>query len=176
MSEIKSENKSTLKRVLQFENIATVLGFIVDTITLASIILALNSQNASSLPPIITPGLALGIWCLAAYTYIALLHSYWEKQMSVKGYSDTFGMFLLNDLMLRFRNPFALLPAVVLIITLLGIAGADKSGWIGGILLLGTIAAVVGIGVFYYEIQYKAGQDKSKRLFRLTEIDLQWAL
>jgi len=70
MSESVPAKKSFPKKFFQFDQIARIIGFIVDVITLLSILFALK-LNRIDLPSFITPGLALGIWFIASYTYLA---------------------------------------------------------------------------------------------------------
>ena len=128
MDDPRPDNKSTIKKFLQFDKFALILGFVVDSITLVSILLAVSLSGTVGLASFITPVLAFVIWLLAVYTYVAYLHHHWETNL-VQGLEDKFSMFLVNDLLLRFRKPLLLFPAVVSVITLLWIAAsADKSG------------------------------------------------
>ena len=114
------KNSSRSKAFFAFERTALVIGFVVDSITIVSILLALVSvddTSSLSLPTFITPALAWGVWFLAMYTCLALLHGYWERHRHAAGYSKHFRTFLVVDLV-RFRNPILLFPLIVLVILL----------------------------------------------------------
>lgn len=115
-------NTSTTHRSLKFDKFALVIGFIVDSITIASIIGIIKAQDSQiHLSRIITPGVAFGIWVLAFYLCIAIFHKHWKKEKAIRKYEDTFRLFLINDLIWRFRKPFLLLPIIILIILICGI-------------------------------------------------------
>ena len=126
MSESTPEKKSPVTKFFQFDPIARIIGFVVDVITLLSLLFAIR-LNSVDLPSFITPALALGIWCIASYTYLAYLHRYWEMKMLEKQFHRRFGTFLVGDLVLHFRSPFVLLPAFVLIIILVAILASNPT-------------------------------------------------
>ena len=118
MSKAKS-GKTRIKRAPSFDKLALILGFIVDSITLASILLAIDFKGSQlALPNFITPGLAFVVWLLAVYTYIAFLHSYWSSHKAEKDLAETFAGFLGGDLILRFRSPWLLFPGLVSVVSL----------------------------------------------------------
>jgi len=129
MDEPQSNHKTTTRKFFQFDKLALVLGFVVDSITLTSILLAISLPGGSfTLATFITPGLAFAIWLLMLYTYFAYLHYYWEKNLTEQNLADKFSLFLVNDLLFQFRKPLLLFPAIILIIALFWIAvSADKS-------------------------------------------------
>lgn len=134
-----------LKKLLGFDKIALILGFVVDTVTLVSILLSISAGNvAPSIRGLISPGFAFVIWLLAVYTYFAFLHSYWDRKKAVEHYSNRFGAFLVNDLLFKFRNPLALFPAFISTITLFWILYLlDASGGLFGASL--TVLVLIGI-------------------------------
>jgi len=68
MSEMKK--KGMLRSFLKFDTFALIVGFIVDIITLVSIVLSLQiPEIRNNLPNFITPGFAFGLWVLALYIY-----------------------------------------------------------------------------------------------------------
>jgi len=173
MSEPNSNYKPLLKRVFQFERIATIIGFVVDTITLISILLALNLENKSlTLPNIVTPGLAYGLWFITCYTYLAYLHYWWEKNRLEKGYHEKFSTFLLADLILRFRSPLALFPAFALIIILIALLVSNLAVLVPVSLFIGLPLAtvfIVKIGSTIDALRDEERKNKSKQL-----IDKNW--
>ncbi|MBI5566638.1 MAG: hypothetical protein HY870_17185 [Chloroflexi bacterium] len=158
MTESTQDKKPLLKRILQFDRIATIVGFIVDVITLASLILALN-LNPLTLPRFLSPGLALGIWVIACYTYLAYVHYYWEKNRKQKRFRNQFSQFLLRDLIREFRSPAALFPAIVLAVLFVAVLSLDTA--------LSTIALIAGIvlcivGPFALAIRSDSDTDEKK--------------
>lgn len=108
-----------VKKLFRFEKAALILGFIVDTITIATILLTINLPRADNLlPSVITPWVALIIWILATYIYLAYLHHFWETNISKENLSVKFSTFMVDDLFFRFRYPWKLLPLLVLIVLL----------------------------------------------------------
>ncbi|MGF1571063.1 MAG: hypothetical protein ACFCVD_23800 [Nodosilinea sp.] len=97
------------------------LGFIADIIAISSINISLKANGSENLPGFINPGSAFVIWILAFYTYICFLNNYWKKHRESKGYSYSFSLFLLEDLLLEFSEPILFFPAIISIITLLWI-------------------------------------------------------
>jgi hypothetical protein len=114
--ETNSNSKGFAHRLFSYETFgisATVVGFVVDSIAIASLLLAIRLDS----PIILTPYHALFIWCIAVFTYFCMLQIYWRrKQPNLQG---AFGGFLLfyvpgNQLLL-------LLPLLVLILFLIWI-------------------------------------------------------
>jgi hypothetical protein len=126
MNEEKKETKSS--SFLRFDTIALILGFIVDAITIVSIVLAIQIPEVTkNLPNFISPGLAFALWVLAVYVYFGFLRSVWDKHQAEKKFSDKFSLFLADDLLFSFRYPALLFPAVVALVILFWIASTDSS-------------------------------------------------
>jgi hypothetical protein len=130
----------------KFDKAALILGFVVDSITIISILFAINvSQITINLQSFISPGLAFSIWVISAYTYLALLHRYWENSEEFS--KNSFSYFLFTDLLFHFKRPFFHFPTLVLVILLFWIAYvADKSGGLAG--GLGALLFIVGFVTF----------------------------
>jgi len=108
-----------VKKLFRFEKAALILGFIVDTITILTILLTITLPRADNLlPSVITSWLALIVWILATYTYFAYLHHYWERNILKESLSEKFSVFIVDDLVFRFRYPWKLLPLPILIVLL----------------------------------------------------------
>lgn len=168
MTEPTQDKKSLLKTIFQFDRIATIIGFIVDTITLVSLILALN-LNPLTLPSFLSPGLALGIWVIACYTYLSYAHFYWEKNRKQKRFRNRFGLFMIYDLIREFRSPLTLFPAIVLVVLLVAVLSLNEALF-GISITIGIMLIVVGI--FVYADRSDNDTDE-KRVKRFT--DENWA-
>jgi hypothetical protein len=139
-----ANKESKLKNFFKFDNVALIVGFTVDIITLTSIVFSLRISNISeNLPTFISPALATCLWILAVYLYFAYLHSYWENHQSDNKYSDKFSRFLAGDLLVSFRNPLLLLPGIIALISLFWIASTESSGVYFGLVIMLTI--ILGI-------------------------------
>jgi hypothetical protein len=107
----------------RFGLIATFIGFIVDTITLTALI---NSRVAPVIPFIDKPIDATGkflVWTVALVTYLGFLREYWlglSRRLSTRP-SDTFSRFLFYDVILGFKQTFALIPVLFLVYYLVSI-------------------------------------------------------
>jgi hypothetical protein len=111
----------------KFFTFALVIGFVVDTITLISILLSLRLNNGIFvLPTFINHWLAFSVWVLGFYLYLALLHSYWQKNVVSKNFQQTLGGFLIRNLILEFCSPFLSLLGLVSLITLVWIASFEQ--------------------------------------------------
>jgi hypothetical protein len=87
MDDPRLDSKSAVKRFLQFDKFALILGFVVDSITLVSILLAVSLSGTVALASFITPVLAFAIWLLAVYTYV----EGWTSQDSPRLHRGTEG-------------------------------------------------------------------------------------
>jgi hypothetical protein len=106
-----SENGSFFKG----DSILRVIGFIADMIAILSVLFAIKIEAVSNeLPRILSPWILFPIWVMAAYTYICWLHSYWKKTTQDHSWSKRFRVFVVGDLLVRFRSPYLLIPAVLL--------------------------------------------------------------
>jgi hypothetical protein len=147
----KAKRKTTMvKRILSFDKIALILGFVVDSITLALILLSIDVGSGEfTVPSFISPWLAFSIWVLAVYTYLAFLHSYWEKHQADQNLSQRFRDFLLFDLILKFHNPLLSAPAIISIMTLFWIASYEPAiiGIIVVVAILSVIDAMITFGL-----------------------------
>jgi len=92
---------------------ATIVGFIVDSITLLSILLNLSAGFTTSIFANAWLGFLIAI--LAIISYIGYLHTFWEKNFEKQHLRSRFFSFLTDDLILDFRYPFLVLPIVILI-------------------------------------------------------------
>jgi len=121
--------------------IGTILGLIVDTVAILQLTGYLFQPFSNSFPKT-SPYFAISIWLLAIFTYLALLHSYWERHRESENLDSSFSGFLIGDLMLEFHKPFLLLPFIFLLLVFFPIAVfADSSyvtvGVCGGLLVMG---------------------------------------
>lgn len=141
------ENKETKSNsFLRFDTIALVLGFVVDIITILSIVFAIKLPELSeNLPNFISPGLAFALWLLAVYVYFGFLRSIWDKHQEEKKFSDKFSLFLADDLLFSFRYPALLFPAIVALIVLFWIALLDSSGMFPAFVFLALVFGSVGL-------------------------------
>jgi len=140
MNELRKK-KTTLEKFFTFDKIALMIGFIVDTITLISILLSFQLSNGDLfLPTFVTPWFALGLWALGEYIYLSLLHSYWQKNIDGKSLQPTFGGFLINDLVLGFHNPVLSFLGLISAIVLIWIAFYEP--------VIAILAGVLGVFVF----------------------------
>ena len=118
---VTSTNKRRPKNIKMTEKITwagTIIGLIVDLIAITQIIaFTLNrSTNSSYLSVFIRPSVGVVIWGLAFFVYLAFLHLYWENHNADKNFSSKFFWFLVNDLVLKFKKPFLLLPVIIWVI------------------------------------------------------------
>lgn len=164
-----SRQKIPMGKFFAFDKIALVIGFIVDTITLTSILLSIRLTNGSFvLPHFITPWLALSLWVLGEYIYLALLHSYWQKNINTKNLQPSFSKFLTKDLIQNFHNPFLSFLGLVSLITLIWIASFDTT--IAGLLTgLGFI-----VGLFWFIHIITTSSDVKVSEFQKKQIDTNW--
>jgi hypothetical protein len=58
--------------------VAVTLGFIVDTIAIVHIVLAIRITQVDY--GVISSGTAFGIWLIAGFMYLSFLKAYWEKK------------------------------------------------------------------------------------------------
>ena len=151
-----------------FTRLATIIGFIVDIITIVSILLAIRVSEESltimfsGIP--ITPELAFSIWVLATFTYFGILHSIWERIEKSANGKGSFWNFLWKDLIVRFERPFLLLPIIVLILLLFWISAEIAIG----IIIIGTIF-IISLGV-PFGMDLNDEKERAKKL-----IDENWA-
>ena len=124
------------------------------------------------LPTFITPGLALGIWFIASYTYLAYLHRYWEMNVLEKRFHQRFGTFLVGDLVLRFRSPFALLPAIVLLIVLIAILASNVTFLLLTIMLVVPVCLV--LGWMYVQRVRNELRDEEEKIKSKSPVDENW--
>jgi len=121
---IQTANTSFGKRLFASEyllrdNILRVIGFVADIIAIGSLIWQIISYNTASThisAPIYKMflWLVILIWLIAGYTYICYLHSYWEKTRKSEKWAHRFAAFVVGDLVVRFRKPVLIFPAVIL--------------------------------------------------------------
>lgn len=132
-----------------FGMIATLTGFIVDSIA----IIALVSQGVTPSIPILGPSAQILIWALALFSYLGFLRDYWRKALKHQKdepYDSRFEYFLLSDLP-RLRNPYALLGFVFLFFMMIwilsGVSSANQPpAFIA--FFMGIIVLFVVIGIF----------------------------
>ena len=143
-------NKTRFQKVFKFEGVATLIGLIADIFTIGSILFALRLPDVTGkpLPFFITPALALAIWVIGLYVYFSLLHSFWEKNKEKNNFQEEFPVFLLYDLLIKFRSPFALLPAIIFIILYIFIVSDKFYEYISPLCISGlVIVGVVCLGI-----------------------------
>lgn len=133
-------------KIDQIGYIATIIGFIVDTITIFGLLISFNSLEESSLSfsPDILPWIALSVWILGVFTYIGILEAIRKKH-----YSDTKNLreYIDKILFQKFESPFLFLPAILSFIAFAWIYAylplPLDGKIIGGLfLLLGFIGAI----------------------------------
>ena len=99
-----------------------IIGFIADLTAIGSILLAIKLPNlGQSLPLIVNPIFAFGIWMIGAYLYVSYLHKYWKENSGKSLWAKRFSVFLVGELIIKFRRPFLLLPGFVWIVALVWI-------------------------------------------------------
>jgi len=98
----------------KFDSLALLIGFIVDLITLSTILLSFLGFRVKGLHLVVSPSFAFALWVLSAYTYLAFLHTFWEKHLHEKQYADKFSVFLIDEVFVHFREPWLLLPVLLL--------------------------------------------------------------
>lgn len=148
---VTSTNKRRPKNIKMTEKITwagTIIGLIVDLIAITQIIaFTLNrSTNSSYLSVFIRPSVGVVIWGLAFFVYLAFLHLYWENHNADKNFSSKFFWFLVNDLVLKFKKPFLLLPVIIWVIVgfpLLSLVGMIFPSCLGTFLMLGVVILFV---------------------------------
>lgn len=169
MSESHDSEGHKLEKVFRFDKFALLLGFIVDSITLGSILLALQS-GVNLYTGLITPTLAIVVWSLAAYIYFAYLHHYWEGNQEARYLADSFGVFLVYDLIFTFRFPLLLFPGVILFIFMVWIAFvADKSYFLAVPLGFGLIFGIAWLFAARDTFADQVSNSRSKR-----RVDQNW--
>jgi hypothetical protein len=100
-----------------------VIGFAADMIAIVTVLFAIKTEMVlKALPFILSPWILFPIWVMAAYTYICLLHSYWTRTLETERWSKKFKVFIVGDLIFRFRAPYMLIPVLLLGIMLVWIA------------------------------------------------------
>jgi hypothetical protein len=92
---------------------ATIIGFIVDSVTLLSILLNLTAGFTTSIFANAWIGFFIAI--LAFVSYFGYLHTFWENNLQKQSLKSRFFSFLSEDLILDFRYPFLILPIIALI-------------------------------------------------------------
>ena len=126
---------------MKFDRIALVLGFVVDSFAIISIVMAIKISNVSiNLPGYISPGLAFTIWLIAGYTYLGLLHRYWENYDEFS--KNSFGNFIFVELAFHFKKPLLLFPGFILVVLLFWISSSSESRDIYN-LLLGVFLIII---------------------------------
>ena len=149
-----------------FAMVATILGFIVDSIAIVTILIATSLDEET--PAFISPDLALGILVLAAFSYFGWLHSYWLENR--EKYNAYFSLFVIRDLMLDFQSPKHLFPLATLIV-MFGLitfptVGRNEASLLGAIGFFGGIGIFLGIiALVIYkvsEVEEKSTKSKGK--------------
>lgn len=138
------KRKINLGKFFVFDKVALIIGFIVDTVTLVSILISLRLSSGNFvLPHFVTPWTAFGIWILGEYIYLAILYSYWEKNCEDQRLKPTFFKFLTSNIILGFQNPFLSFLGLVSLLILIWIAYSEHSM---------SIASIVGVAGFIFAI------------------------
>lgn len=120
---------------VMFDATARIIGFAVDAVAMASLLLAINMGS----PIVLTPLHALFIWCIAVFTYFSLLQIYWRREVASKS-EKTFRLFLGG---LPSENLLLLLPLVVAAIFAILILGEMSRADRGATLLVIYCIAMV---------------------------------
>lgn len=141
-----AKRKSIFER---FAVSATFLGFIVDSITMISILFAVSVGGVSVLSVPLTPFHAVIVWILASFTYMGILHKYWTNNQDKEQLNPDFWLFLSEDLIKGFKNPFLLLPVVFSVVMFV---------WIFvELILFSTFVAIIVTILFILFIMIVAG-------------------
>jgi hypothetical protein len=169
---------STINQLKQFWNglskpekatwIAVTLGFIVDSIAIVHIILAIRLTQVDY--GVISSGTAFGIWLIAGFMYLSFLKAYWEKNRKIQIFHRDFRFFLLRDLLFNFEKPLLLLPLVLLTLLFFGILGSvDPQGALN--IMVGTCLGFVLLLLIMFKFigNEIVNQDKEMALQRPTE-------
>lgn len=163
----KRKQKNSL--FFKFDKIALILGFVVDTIAIVSIVLALKiSETSIKLPTYISRGLAFTIWLIAGYIYLSFLHKFWENNEAFS--KKPFGYFVFRELIHQFRKPALLFPGFVLIILLFGIVSAVDNNE-GMIVIVGMVLLII---LFGSSDVYRAKTNKEINQGYKDKIDNEW--
>jgi hypothetical protein len=92
-------------------------------IAIVTVLFAIKTEMVlKALPFILSPWILFPIWTMAAYTYLCWLHSHWDKNRQKWNWSKKFKVFIVGDLIFRFRAPYLLIPVLLLGIMLVWIA------------------------------------------------------
>lgn len=133
--------KPLLKKFLDLD-LLRIIGFIADITAIVSVVLAIKLPNVGNpLSALLTPWSCIVLWCFAVYTFICILHNYWERTQYKNIWSSGFGLFIVGDLVFKFRKPVLLFPFLILIALLIYIAS-----------LFGSEAAIVTTGILVFII------------------------
>ena len=147
-----------------FGMIATLLGFIVDSLA----IIALLSQGVTPSLPILGTSAQILIWTLALFSYLGFLRDHWRKSIKQQHdelYDSRFEYYLFSDLP-RLRNPYALIGFVFLFFMMIWILSSvspteQPPAFIVFIIGLIVLSFVVG--------NYKEKQDAEIKAWREWE-------
>lgn len=166
---------SPLKKFLKFDKVASIIGFVVDTITIISILFTLRLPKSEdvSIPTFITPWLALGIWFISFYVYLSILHSYWEKHQEKMNYHLRFHKFLMLNLTIQFRQPFLLLPGIVLFILLLFIIFQESLIALGIIFVIVLIVSAITY-ITTYGFEMEETKEETENNWIMIKINDEW--
>lgn len=126
-----------------------ILAIVADVVGIVSFLLLFRADNNQvSLGIQIAPFLALGIWVISAFTYLGFVQRFWQVNQQARQFQTSFGRFLQYDLIRRFREPFLLLPAVILIILFIWMTAEIILTYPQILVILSIIAILVaGIGL-----------------------------
>jgi len=142
-----------------------IMGFVADLTAIGSILLAIKLPNlGQSLPLIVSPIFAFGIWMIGAYLYVSYLHKYWKENSGKNLWAKRFSVFLVGELIIKFRRPFLLLPGLVWIVALVWIGATVGIPTAVYIPFLITVAIAVVI-VFVGALEGKWGYDDFAKYF-----------
>lgn len=122
MPKSKSSKRLTSSSIFDHDSGLRVLGFTADIIAIVTVLLAIKTDTVlRALPLILSPWFLFPIWILAAYTYLCWLHAYWMRTAQEFKWSKRFNVFIIGDLLIRFRKPLLWFPVLLLIMTLVWI-------------------------------------------------------
>jgi hypothetical protein len=160
-----------------------IIGFLADMIAIVTVLFAIKTEMVlNALPFILSPWILFPIWTMAAYTYLCWLHSHWDKNRQKWNWSKRFKVFIVGDLIVRFRAPYLLIPVLLLGIMLVWIAKSADILWPIMLIVIIPIAITLFIAAMEWPKFKKAlvspkdeEEDIKKRQERIDIVNSRWS-
>lgn len=158
------------------------IALFISSVTTTSVVLATGGHDVGQLPTsyLITPPSAFVMWLLASYSILAWLHSFYERNKAEKRFLPRFWMFLVDDIIFRFRFPLRSFFLFVLGILLIWIVGYtdyyfDAKNQIL-ILVLMALTFVIGFLIYWYYSALKESIDLERDGIEFQEhMEKEWS-